>query len=84
MYHDNSKAFKMKDRYLRLSKASYPTDVLWKNIKINDSNRLKRVFASFGILFAVILIAFCALLASDTYKNFLLKNLKKSEEFKKT
>ena len=72
LYNSDKQAIKMKSHHLKIEEAPFPTDVHWKNIKVTDSERRKRVLISYGILLMILFLAFCLLVGSDRFRSVLL------------
>jgi len=67
-YEDKTKEFKYGDKALRLTRASHPTDVNWMNMKVSDSERLKKVVSSYLIIAMILVFSAAALVGLDFIK----------------
>lgn len=70
---------------MRVSVASHPSEIKWKNLRISREARINRICISFGILFLLLVFGFAALVSSDELRRFLiyLVNKKTEDEAKK-
>lgn len=74
-YSENRESYILKGHRLRITEATFPSDIKWKNLRISRVERRNRVIMSYVILCAFLGFGFALLVGSDRLKALILSNI---------
>lgn len=71
-YSENRESYILKGHRLRITEATFPSDIKWKNLRISRVERRNRVIMAYVILCAFLGFGFALLVGSDRLKALIL------------
>lgn len=78
-YSENRESYILKGHRLRITEATFPSDIKWKNLRISRVERRNRVIMSYVILCAFLGFGFALLVGSDRLKALVLSSINKTD-----